>query len=349
MLEHGKGGTVIERENLRAIEEEDHALRPRSFADFVGQRSVVANLRDYIQAARARNEPIDHVLLSGMPGLGKTTLAHLIAAELETEIQVTSGPVLERAGDLAGILTAQQRGAIVFIDEIHRMSRTVEEYLYSAMEDFKLDIVIDQGPAARSVRLDIERITLIGATTREGLLSGPMRARFGVMERLEPYAWADLCVILKRSAGLLDVELTDEAAEAMARRSRGTPRVANRFLRRIRDFAEVAGTRKIDPAICEEGLSRLGVDRHGLGALDRKVLQFLARQGGGPVGLKTIAVAVGEEPHTLEDVYEPFLIREGFLAKTPRGRRLTEAAFEYLGEPVPRGWLEGGNGQDLLF
>ena len=349
MLEHGKGGTVIERENLRAIEEEDHALRPRSFADFVGQRSVVANLRDYIQAARARNEPIDHVLLSGMPGLGKTTLAHLIAAELETEIQVTSGPVLERAGDLAGILTAQQRGAIVFIDEIHRMSRTVEEYLYSAMEDFKLDIVIDQGPAARSVRLDIERITLIGATTREGLLSGPMRARFGVMERLEPYAWADLCVILKRSAGLLDVELTDEAAEAMARRSRGTPRVANRFLRRIRDFAEVAGTRKIDPAICEEGLSRLGVDRHGLGALDRKVLQFLARQGGGPVGLKTIAVAVGEEPHTLEDVYEPFLIREGFLAKTPRGRRLTEAAFEYLGEPVPRGWLEGSNGQDLLF
>ena len=349
MLEHGKGGTVIERENLRAIEEEDHALRPRSFADFVGQRSVVANLRDYIQAARARNEPIDHVLLSGMPGLGKTTLAHLIAAELETEIQVTSGPVLERAGDLAGILTAQQRGAIVFIDEIHRMSRTVEEYLYSAMEDFKLDIVIDQGPAARSVRLDIERITLIGATTREGLLSGPMRARFGVMERLEPYAWADLCVILKRSAGLLDVELTDEAAEAMARRSRGTPRVANRFLRRIRDFAEVAGTRKIDPAICEEGLSRLGVDRHGLGALDRKVLQFLARQGGGPVGLKTIAVAVGEESHTLEDVYEPFLIREGFLAKTPRGRRLTEAAFEYLGEPVPRGWLEGANGQDLLF
>jgi Holliday junction DNA helicase RuvB len=313
----------------------DFALRPESFAEFVGQRPVLENLEVFIEAARNRDEPVDHILLSGMPGLGKTTLAHLVAHELGTTLRSTSGPALERPGDLAGILTNMRRGEILFIDEIHRLHRTIEEYLYSAMEDFHLHIVIDQGPSARSVRLNLEPFTIVGATTREGLLSSPLRSRFGVLERLEPYPWEDLREILKRSARLLKVVLDEDAAEVVARRSRGTPRIANRFLRRVRDFAEVSGEARVTSALAAAALTRLGIDRNGLGALDRKLLEFLVRQGGGPVGLKTIAIAVGEEPGTLEEVYEPHLIREGYLAKTPRGRAATRQAYAVLGLVAP--------------
>lgn len=340
---------MLEEEIPRRLDEEDHALRPRSFNEFIGQDAIRANLRDYIGAARRRGEPLDHILFSGMPGLGKTTLAHLVAHELEAELRITSGPVLERAGDLAGILTNLHRGSILFIDEIHRMPRSVEEYLYSAMEDFQIDIVIDQGPSARSVRLDLERFTVIGATTREGLLSSPLRARFGVLERLEPYSAADLGHVLHRSARLLEIGLDDDAAMTIAKRSRGTPRVANRFLRRIRDFADVGGKDRIDFETADHGLERLGVNEHGLGSLDRKILEFLAQHGGGPVGLKTLAIAAGEEPGTLEEVYEPFLIREGWMLKTPRGRCLTEQAFDYLGVERPRGWNDAVRGQGSLF
>jgi len=340
---------VIEEHRPEVSLDEDHALRPRTFDDFVGQRSVVENLRDYLRAARNRDEPVDHILFCGMPGLGKTTLAHLVAAELDTELRVTSGPAIERAGDLAGLLTGLARGHILFIDEIHRLPRAVEEYLYSAMEDYEIHIVIDQGPSARAVNLSLARFTVIGATTREGLLSSPLRARFGVLERLEPYAWEDLRRILERSARLLGVELTAGAAEKIARRSRGTPRVANRLLRRIRDFVEVQGRSCIDEPMADVGLERLGIDPLGLGALDRQILEFLAEQGGGPAGLKTVSIAVDEEPHTLEDVYEPFLIRKGLLAKTPRGRRLTEGGFRHLGRTAPPGWVDGSSPQGSLF
>lgn len=313
----------------------DQSLRPTRFGEFVGQRRSKENLAVYIEAARRRQEPLDHILFSGPPGLGKTTLAHLIAREIGAEIRVTSGPALDRAADLAGILTNLRRGDVLFVDEIHRLAAPVEEYLYSAMEDFTLDIVIDQGPNARSIRLPLERFTLVAATTREGLLTPPLRSRFGVHERLEMYPAADLVAILERSARLMKVALEPDAAFAIAERSRGTPRIANRFLRRVRDFALVGGRDRVTRAEALEALSRLGVDENGLEALDRKVLQFIARHGGGPVGVKTISVAVGEEPDTIEDVYEPYLIQRGYVTKSPRGRSITAAGCAAVGlEPA---------------
>ncbi|MBN1422645.1 MAG: Holliday junction branch migration DNA helicase RuvB [Planctomycetes bacterium] len=308
----------------------DRALRPERFDEFCGQRAVVENLRVYLRAAKAREEAVDHILLCGMPGLGKTTLAHLVAKELGVQIRVTSGPALERARDLVGILTELGRRDVLFIDEIHRLHPTIEEYLYSAMEDYQIDIVIDQGPNARTIRIGIQPFTLIGATTREGLLSPPFRARFGVFERLEPYPPSDLRQIIARSARRLGVEIDGEGSDLLACRSRGTPRIANRFLRRIRDLAQVAGAERIGEAIVREGLRRLGVDGNGLDPMDRKILRFIALQEGQPVGLKTIAVALGEEDRTIEEVYEPYLIQCGYLLKTPRGRVVTPEGMRVL-------------------
>ena len=308
-----------------SVDERDFeaALRPRRLSEFVGQRQIVHNLDVYVAAAKKRGEPMDHVLFSGMPGLGKTTLAQLIAVEMGAHMHGTSGPVLERAGDLVGILTNLKRGDVLFVDEIHRLPAPVEEYLYSAMEDFHVDIQIDQGPQSRSVRLDLQRFTLVGATTREGLLSAPFRARFGVTERLDPYEPADIRKIAQRSAALLKVEIDGPALDLIAQRSRGTPRVANRILRRLRDVAQVRAKGRITDAVAREGMTMLGIDEHGLTEMDRRILRCLADQGGA-VGLKTVAVAVGEEEDTIEDAYEPHLIREGLIQKTPRGRKLTE-------------------------
>jgi len=321
---------VVETEDQR----QDRALRPRLLAEFVGQERVVANLAVAISAARSRDEALDHLLFSGLPGLGKTTLAHLVAAEAQVGITATSGPVLERAGDLAGVLTNLGRRDILFVDEIHRLSPTVEEYLYSAMEDYCLDIVIDSGPNARSVKIPLEPFTLIGATTREGLLTRPLRDRFGILEKLDLYSVEELVAVLDRSARLLGVDLGDGSAEEIARRSRGTPRVANRYLRRVRDLAQVRGISRVEQGLTAEALDRLGVDASGLQLTDRKILEALVRNGG-PVGLKTIGIAAGEEPDTIEEVYEPFLVRQGFLVRTPRGRIATEAAFALLGLPPP--------------
>lgn len=310
----------------------DRSLRPGSFEEFVGQGRIKENLRIYIRAAKERGEALDHILFSGPPGLGKTCLAYIIAAEMNTQIVATSGPILERAGDLAGILTNLQFGNVLFIDEIHRMSTAVEEYLYSAMEDFAIDILLDQGPSARSVRLDLKRFTLIGATTREGLLTSPLRARFGVVEKLEFYPPEDIAAILVRNAAKLVVDLDEGGCEIISRRSRGTPRVANRFLRRLRDVAQVKGNNVITRQIAEDGLQMLGVDELGLGTMDRKILRAVLQHGGGPVGVKTIAVSVDETEDTIESVYEPYLIQQGYLTKTPRGRVLTEAAYRILGE-----------------
>jgi Holliday junction DNA helicase RuvB len=315
----------------------DLALRPRSLAAFVGQESVVRNLKVAIEAARLRGEPLDHTLLSGLPGLGKTTLAELIARELQSNLKTTSGPVIERPADLAGLLTGLKARDVLFIDEIHRLSPAVEEYLYSAMEDYILDIMIDQGPRARTVRLQIEPFTLIGATTREGLLAPPFRARFGLFERLELYEVPDLLSIAERSAGLLKIGIAHDAAEIVAMRSRGTPRLVNRFLRRLRDLAQVEKKPRIDSDLAKRGLERLGLDDRGLCALDRKLIEILARSGGIPQGLKTLAISVGEDERTIEDVYEPFLIREGYLSKTPRGRVLLPRGEEAAGvTPKPR-------------
>lgn len=321
-------------ENLSDNELEVEArLRPEQFADFDGQEKIVKNLKIFVEAARLRDEALDHVLLHGPPGLGKTTLAHIIANEMEVGIKITSGPVLDKPGDLAGLLTGLEEGDVLFIDEIHRLSPIVEEYLYSAMEDYCIDIMIDKGPSARSVQLTLQPFTLIGATTRSGLLTGPLRARFGINSLLEYYDAEILTGIIKRSSGILKVEIKDDAAVEIASRSRGTPRIANALLRRIRDFAQVKGSGIIDMDITRYGLDALNIDRSGLDEMDNKILNtIIDKFQGGPVGLNTIATAVGEEAGTIEEVYEPFLIKEGYIKRTPRGREVTRIAYEHLGK-----------------
>lgn len=308
----------------------DQTLRPQSLDEFVGQRTLVENLRIALRAAQGRGEPLDHVLLSGLPGLGKTTLAALLAREMGVHCRPTSGPALSKPGDLAGILTDLGRGDLLFIDEIHRLSPAVEEYLYSAMEDYAIDIVIDQGPSARSVRVPLQRFTLVGATTREGLLSAPFRSRFGILEKLDLYPPADLERIVRRSAGRLGTGFDDAAVALLARCARGTPRIANRLVKRLRDFAEVEKVATVTTELAARALQRLGVDEHGLVETDRRILRALARAGGGPLGLKSLAVAVGEDEETVEDVYEPFLLTEGWILRTARGRALTDRAAAHL-------------------
>jgi len=308
-------------------------LRPLSFSDFKGQKPVIENLIVFVTAAKQRGEALDHVLLHGPPGLGKTTLASIISNELQVNLRVTSGPVLDKPGDLAGLLTNLEEGDVLFIDEIHRLSPVVEEYLYSAMEDFQIDIMIDKGPSARSVQLTLNKFTLIGATTRSGLLTSPLRARFGIKFHLEYYDHEILTGIVKRSAGILKVKIDENAAVEIARRSRGTPRIANALLRRIRDFAQVKGSGKVDLEITRYGLNALNIDKFGLDEMDNRILSaIIDKFNGGPVGISTIATAVGEESGTIEEVYEPFLIKEGFLKRTPRGREATEHAYKHLGK-----------------
>lgn len=323
-----------EGQNFNSTEREfEKALRPLSFDDFTGQAQVLENLKVFVKAAEQRGEALDHVLLHGPPGLGKTTLANIIANELKVGFRVTSGPVLEKPGDLAGLLTNLEQGDVLFIDEIHRLSPVVEEYLYSAMEDYKIDIMIDSGPNARSVQIELNPFTLIGATTRTGLLTSPLRARFGISSRLEYYDTELLSTILQRSASILKVEIDEEAAIEIAGRSRGTPRITNALLRRVRDFAQVKGDGKISKEIALYGLNALNVDKHGLDEMDNRILvAIIDKFKGGPVGLSTIATAVSEQAGTIEEVYEPFLIKEGFLMRTPRGREATEKAYKHLGK-----------------
>ena len=319
----------------------DRALRPGTFAEFSGQEKITQNLKVFIAAARQRSEPLDHVLLTGPPGLGKTTLAHIIANEMGTTLKSTSGPVLDKPGDLAGLLTNLREGEVLFIDEIHRLNPVVEEYLYAAMEDFRLDIMIDSGPSARSIQLALPKFTLIGATTRAGLLTSPLRARFGVSNRLDYYDSRTLAAIILRSARLLQVAVQPEGIEEIARRSRGTPRIANRLLRRCRDFAQadkaMARARGvITREVADYSLKALEVDEHGLDDMDKRILlAIIQKYAGGPVGINTIAVAVGEEAGTIEEVYEPYLIQEGFLKRTPRGREVTRLAYQHLRQHPP--------------
>ncbi len=314
----------------------DRKLRPTNFSEFVGQDTLKANLSVFIEAALKREEPLDHCLFYGPPGLGKTTLAHIIATEMGTELISTSGPVIERPYDLTGILTNLKRGDVLFIDEIHRLQHVVEEYLYPAMEQFSVDIVLDKGPSARSVRLNLEHFTLVGATTRAGLLTSPLRSRFGVAQRLNYYQPEELSRIVTRSARILEVPIDEEGSLELARRSRGTPRIANRLLRRVRDFAEVMGDGSINAEVAHESLLRLEVDERGLDEMDRRIMEaVIERFGGGPVGVKSLAVAVGEEAETLEEIYEPFLIQEGLLKRTSRGREATPRAYEYFGRAAP--------------
>ena len=325
------------RENLdeNLDQEIDKVLRPKYLADFSGQPAIVENLEVFIQAAKLRKEPLDHVLLHGPPGLGKTTLAHIIANEMGVGFKVTSGPVLDKPGDLAGLLTNLGDGDVLFIDEIHRLSPVVEEYLYSAMEDYVIDILIDTGPNARSVQINLNPFTLIGATTRSGLLTRPLRARFGINSRLEYYDSKTLTSIVERSSGLLNISIDEDAAFKIASRSRGTPRIANALLRRVRDFAQIKGTGSIDDAITEFALKALNVDVNGLDEMDIRILKVIIDKfNGGPVGLSTIATAIGENTGTLEEVYEPFLIQEGFLMRTPRGRKATERSYKHLGRDI---------------
>lgn len=324
----------------------ENALRPLSFDDFSGQRQVVDNLCVFVQAAKLRHEPLDHTLLHGPPGLGKTTLSNIIANELGVGFKVTSGPVLDKPGDLAGLLTSLEPNDVLFIDEIHRLSPVVEEYLYSAMEDYRIDIMIDRGPAARSIQIDLNPFTLVGATTRSGLLTAPLRARFGINLHLEYYDTATLQRILLRSARLLGVTIDTDASREIAGRSRGTPRIANALLRRVRDFAQVKGNGHVNVDIARYALEALHIDRYGLDQVDNKILTtIIDKFKGGPVGVGTIATAIGEDPGTLEEVYEPFLIKEGFLKRTPRGREVTDLAYEHLG----RNRYQLGDGEATLF
>ena len=321
------------------------ALRPRSLGEYIGQERMKANLTVFIRAARERGEPLDHVLLYGPPGLGKTTVAHILAGEMGMVLRSTSGPALERAGDLAAILTNLEGAGILFIDEIHRLHPALEEILYQAMEDFRLDIVIGQGPGARTVKIDLPRFTLIGATTRIGLITGPLRDRFGIVHHLDFYPVEDLVRIVRRSAGLLAAPVDEEGATAIARRARNTPRIANRLLRRVRDFAQVEQSPTIDGPVADRHLERLEVDRFGLDRLDRKILMTIHEKfDGGPVGLSTLSAAIGEEPDTLEEIYEPYLMQIGFLDRTARGRRITRRALEHLQPGRP-----GGPEQERLF
>ncbi|MEP2025176.1 MAG: Holliday junction branch migration DNA helicase RuvB [Reichenbachiella sp.] len=319
-------------EELNSEEVEfEKALRPLSFDDFTGQAKVVENIKVFVQAAKQRSEPLDHVLLHGPPGLGKTTLSHIISNELDSSIKVTSGPVLDKPGDLAGLLTNLEPNDVLFIDEIHRLNAVVEEYLYSAMEDYKIDIMLDSGPNARSVQIGLNPFTLIGATTRSGLLTSPLRARFGINARLEYYDSQLLSSIVKRSSGILETPIEENAAVELARRSRGTPRIANNLLRRTRDFAQIKGNGTITKEITQFALDALDVDAHGLDEMDNRILTTIIEKfKGGPVGLSTIATACGEEADTIEEVYEPFLIQEGFLKRTSRGREATELAYKHL-------------------
>ena len=325
----------IRQEGRTREKDFENALRPLRFSDFSGQQKVVDNLRIFVDAAKYRGEPLDHTLLHGPPGLGKTTLSNIIANELGVGFKLTSGPVLDKPGDLAGILTSLEANDVLFIDEIHRLSPIVEEYLYSAMEDYRIDIMIDKGPSARSIQIDLAPFTLVGATTRSGLLTAPLRARFGINLHLEYYDADTLQTIIERSAGILGLPIDTKAAAEIASRSRGTPRIANALLRRVRDFAQVKGNGRIDLHIAKIALKALNIDRYGLDEIDNKILlTIIDKFHGGPVGIGTIATAIGEDSGTVEEVYEPFLIKEGFIKRTPRGREVTALAYQHLGRPV---------------